>query len=164
MLCTGLPKLREAMICCFGGVMSSSPKQLTPRSSQTMRSITTPKRSRKRAGGVLRRSSTVCMSISPKRRAVRWPTPQTSRTSVCAIQSWRSGRDRAFKSHTPSNTACFLARWLANLAKVLVGPMPTHTGKPVHWRMRWRICRPKATPPPCSGSTSSMRKKLSSML
>ena len=33
---------------------------------------------------------------------------------------------------TPSAAGSFLARWLAALASVLVGPMPTLTGMPVH--------------------------------
>ena len=78
--------------------------------------------------------------------AVIWrPTPQTSPTTILA-NSWTSaGSDITVKSQTPSAPACdFLAQWLASLAKVLLVPKPTHTGKLVHSAMRCRMAWPRA--------------------
>ena len=50
----------------------------------------------------------------------------------------------ALKLHTLLNAGCFLAQWLASLAKVLLAPMPTHTGKPVQCKMRPRMAWPYA--------------------
>ncbi len=85
--------------------------------------------------------------------------PQTSATSIRHSQcAYAAG---SVRSHTPSSTGTVLAMWLASLASVLVGPMPTQVGIPVQARTVARRSRASSTRKP--GATSDRFRKLSSM-
>ncbi|MNP67862.1 hypothetical protein D3C76_1637390 [compost metagenome] len=90
---------------------------------------------------------------------MRLPTPHTSPTSVFLSTQSRFAGSHIFT--TPPVWDCNLfAVWLASLAKVLVGAMPTPTGIPVHRNTRLRIFRPSASSP----SIPVKSAKASSML
>lgn len=52
----------------------------------------------------------------------------------------------------------FLATWLAALAGVRVGPTPTHTGMPRHWRILARTSSPQARGRGCRPGRRSFRR------
>ena len=95
-----------------------------------MRSTTTLVERRTVCGSASRSSSGVMMPICARRTASRPATPHrsvsSSRASAC---SWAS---RVSSMQTPPEAGSRLAVRLATLASVLVGPIPTDTGMPVH--------------------------------
>ena len=139
------PKLRLQTICCFVGGASSSDMQLSPFSSRTVRSRTTEKFLRIKAGFVRARSSAVLIPSTLSLRAIRFPTPQISSTG-CSESSFRvrCGFPRVSAS-TPRNCFhSFEAHW-ADFARVFVGPAPTPMVRRVQSYTCWRSCRPKSS-------------------
>ncbi len=66
--------------------------------------------------------------------------PQTSPTEIPTIQAARSASSD--RSHTPPSSGMVLAVWLASLASVFVGPIPTQVGSPV-WSAPVGVVRPE---------------------
>jgi hypothetical protein len=83
-----LAKAAAADNLLFVGGASSSDMQLSPFSSRTVRSRTTEKFLRMKAGFVRARSSAVLMPRTLSLRAIRFPTPQISSTG-CSESSFR---------------------------------------------------------------------------
>ena len=127
------------MMLLRSGGASSISMQGMPRSSVTVRSSTTLKRSRmKRASACLSISGLV-MPRAASRSARRRPTPQRSSSAMAA--SWASIAASSSRMQTPWQPGSFFAFRFATLASVLVAAMPTDTGMPVHCRTVRRSSR-----------------------
>ena len=131
---------RDTQMFFLSGVTSSSGMHGWPRNSNTMRWPTTPQCSRTRLGSASRNFRVVVMPSLSSRRIVPRATPHRSpRLTRPSATSIACGD---LSTQTPSGlpgVGSRLAMWLASLASVFVGAMPTPTGMPVHckaWRRR----------------------------
>ncbi len=138
------PKLRLQTICCLVGGASQATCSFSPFSSRTVRSRTTEKFSRMKAGFVRARSSAVLMPRTLSLRAYCFPRPRSLRpAAVKAVSAFAV--DSPGQASTPRNCFhSFEAHW-ADFARVFVGPAPTTDGQTVQSYTCWRSCRPKSS-------------------
>ena len=118
----------------------SLPRQGIPRSSRAVRQPVTVSRRRSKTSSAFFMCRAVRMPSAHNRRACRRPTPQMSSTGVRASTRSMASTGRASEK-TPSYARCFLATWVATLARVRVAPTPTETTIPVQRCTRWRTSR-----------------------
>ena len=115
------------MICLLAGVVKVRAWQGVPLSSNPIRSIATPRRSRMNEGSAyfeLKRGIDADR-LQALRQAARHP-PESVSASIASVATCAS----AMSARRPPSP--FLAKRLAAFARVLVGPIPTDTGMPVH--------------------------------
>ena len=111
------------MICSFGAVNSSRPRQGVPLSSLTVRSTTTENCLRINEGDSSDSWSALLIPINCNFLPSRRPIPQTSSTGTKAI-NFRC-RPILLRSTTPRVAGQRLLAYWASLARVFVGPIPT---------------------------------------